>query len=117
MLVGNMMLSAFEQCRGYQPSLYGLHRCFVTPERVASHDQIAARRALSRVCSEWNVTMVSCSELSPGTESFFYFADDVKKDVSRWRIVYIADTDDNFATVRRNRDGRGRGLKIALEDI
>jgi hypothetical protein len=30
MLVGNKMLSAFEQCRGYQPSLCGLHRCFVT---------------------------------------------------------------------------------------
>jgi hypothetical protein len=26
MLVGNKMLSAFEQCRGYQPSLCGLHR-------------------------------------------------------------------------------------------
>jgi hypothetical protein len=34
MLVGNKMLSAFEQGRGYQPSLCGLHRCFVTPERV-----------------------------------------------------------------------------------
>jgi hypothetical protein len=61
--------------------------------------------------------VLSCSELSPGTEILFYFRDVVKKDVSRWRIGYIADADDNFAAVRRNRDGRGRGLKIALENI
>jgi hypothetical protein len=40
MLVGNKMLSAFEQCRGYRPSLCGLHRCMVTPERVAAHDEM-----------------------------------------------------------------------------
>jgi hypothetical protein len=117
MLVGNKMLSAFEQCRRYQPSLCGLHRCFVTPERVAAHDEIVARRALSRACSKRNVSVLSCSELSPGTEILFYFKDVVKKDVSRWQIGYIADAGDNFATIRRNRDGRGRGLKIALEDI
>jgi hypothetical protein len=33
------------------------------------------------------------------------------------KIGYIADADDTFATVRRNRNGRGRGLKITLEDI
>jgi hypothetical protein len=47
----------------------------------------------------------------------FYFKDVIKKDVSRWQIGYIADAGDNFATIRRNRDGRGRGLKIALDDI
>jgi hypothetical protein len=61
--------------------------------------------------------VLSCSELSPGTKFLFYFKDVVKKDVSRWKIDYIADAGDNFATIRRNRDGRGRGLKIALEDI
>jgi hypothetical protein len=111
------MLSAFEQCRGYQPSLCGLHRCFVTPERVAAHDEMVARRVLSRACSKRNVNVLSCSELSPGTENLFYFKDVVKKDVSRWQIGYIADVGDNFATIRRNRDGRGRGLNIALEDI
>jgi hypothetical protein len=30
MLVGTDMLSAFEHCRGYQTSLCGQHRCFVT---------------------------------------------------------------------------------------
>jgi hypothetical protein len=47
----------------------------------------------------------------------FYFKDFVKKNVSRWQIGYIADAGDNFATIRRNRDGRGRGLKIAIEFI
>jgi hypothetical protein len=47
----------------------------------------------------------------------FFFKDVVKKDVSLWQIGNIADAGDNFATIRRNRDGRGRGLKIALEDI
>jgi hypothetical protein len=61
--------------------------------------------------------VLSCSELSPGTKTLFYFKDVVKKDVSRWQIGYIADAGDNFATIRQNRDGRGRGLKIALEDI
>jgi hypothetical protein len=55
--------------------------------------------------------------LSPGTKILLYFKDVVKKDVSRWQIGYIADAGDNFATIRRNRDGRERGLKIALEDI
>jgi hypothetical protein len=55
--------------------------------------------------------------LAPGTDFFIYFKNIVKKDVSRWNIGYIADADDNFATVRRKRDGRGRGLKIALEYI
>jgi hypothetical protein len=40
-----------------------------------------------------------------------------KNDVSRWQIGYIADADDNFATIRRNRDCRDRGLKISLDDI
>jgi hypothetical protein len=61
--------------------------------------------------------VLSCSGLSPGTNILFYFKDVVKKDVSRRQIGYIADAGDNFATIRRNRDGRGRGLKIALEDI
>jgi hypothetical protein len=117
MLVGNKMLSVFEQRRGYQPSLCGLHRCSVTPERVAAHDEMVARRALSRACSKRNVNVLSCSELSPGTKILFYFKDVVKKDVSRWQIGYSADAGDNVATIRRNRDGRGRGLKIALEDI
>jgi hypothetical protein len=43
--VGNKMFSAFEQCRGYQLSLCGIHRCSVTPERVAAHDEMVARRA------------------------------------------------------------------------
>jgi hypothetical protein len=47
----------------------------------------------------------------------FNFKDVVKKDVSRWQIGYIDDAGDNCATIRRNRDGRGRGLEIALEDI
>jgi hypothetical protein len=113
MLVGNKMLSAFEQCRGYQPSMCGLHRCFVTPERVAAHDEMVARRALSRACSKRNVNVLSCSKLSPGTETLFYFKDVVKMDVSRWQIGYIAVAGDNFATIRRNRDGRGRGLKLS----
>jgi hypothetical protein len=117
MLVGNKMLSAFEQCRGYQPFLCGLHRCFVTPERVAAHDETVARRALSRACSKRNVNVLSYSELWPGTEILFYFKDVVKKNFSRWKNGYTADAGDNFATIRRNRDGRGRGLKIALEDI
>jgi hypothetical protein len=83
MLVGNKMLSAFEQCRGYQPSLCGLHSCFVTPERVAAHEEMVARRALSRACSKRIVNVLSCSELSPGTKILFYFKDIVKKDVSR----------------------------------
>jgi hypothetical protein len=116
-LVGNKMLSAFEQCRGYQPSLCGLHRSFVTPERVAAHVEMVARTALSRACSERKVNVLSCSELWPGTKTLFYFKDVVKKDVSRWKPGYIADACDNFATIRRNRDGRGRGLKISLEDI
>jgi hypothetical protein len=111
------MLSAFEQCREYQPSLCGLHRCFVTPERVATHDEMVARRALSRAYSKRNVNVLSCSELSPGTKILFYFKDVVKKDVSQWQIGYISDAGDNFATIRQNKDGRGRGLKIALEDI
>jgi hypothetical protein len=106
------MLSGFEQCRGYQPSLCGLHRCFVTPKRVAAHDEMVVRRALSRACSKLNVNVLSCSELSPGTKILFYF-----KDVLRWQIGNIADAGDKFATIRRNRDGLGRGLKIALEDI
>jgi hypothetical protein len=61
--------------------------------------------------------VLSCSELSPGTEILFYFKDVVKMDVSRWQNGYIADAGDNFAIIRRKRDGRGRGLKIALEDI
>jgi hypothetical protein len=61
--------------------------------------------------------VLSCSELSPGTKILFYFKDIVQKDVSRWQIGYIADASDNFVTIRRNRDDRGRGLKIALEDI
>jgi hypothetical protein len=117
MLVSKKMLSAFEHCRGYQPSLCGLHRDFVTPGRVAAHDEMVARRALPRACSKRNVNELSCSELSPGTEILFYFKDIVKKDVLRWQIGYIADRDDNFATIRRNGDGRGCGLKIALEDI
>jgi hypothetical protein len=91
MLVDNKLLSAFEQCRGYQPSLCGLHRSFATPERVAAHDEMIVRRAFSRACSKWNVNVLSCSELSPGTEILFYFNDVVKKDVSRWQIGYIAD--------------------------
>jgi hypothetical protein len=75
---------------------------------------MVARRALSRACSKRNVNVLSCSELSPGTEILFYFMDVVKKDVSRWQTGYIADAEDNFATVRRNRDGRGRGPKIPL---
>jgi hypothetical protein len=47
----------------------------------------------------------------------FYLKDVVKKDVSRWQIGYIADAGGNFATIRRNRDGQGRGLKIALEYV
>jgi hypothetical protein len=78
---------------------------------------MVARRALSRACSKRNVNVLSCGELSPGTKILFYVKDVVKKDVSRWQIGYIADAGDNFATIRRNRDGRGRGLKIALEDI
>jgi hypothetical protein len=117
MLVGNKMLSAIEQCRGYQPSLCGLHSCFVTLESVAAHDEMVARRVLSHARSKRNVNVLSCNELSPGTKILFYFKDVVKKDVSRWQIGYIADADDNFATVRRNRDVRSRGLKIALEDI
>jgi hypothetical protein len=89
MLVANNMLSAFEQCRGYQPSLCGLHRFFVTPERVAAHDEMVARRALSRACSKRNVNMLSCSELSPETKFLFYIKDLVKKDDSRWQIGYI----------------------------
>jgi hypothetical protein len=73
-----------------------------------------ARRTLSRTCSKRNVNVLSCSELSPGTKILFCFKDVIKKNVSRCQIGYIAD---NFATIRRNRDGRGRGLKIALEDI
>jgi hypothetical protein len=49
MLVGNKMISAFEQCREYQPSLCGLHRCFVTPERLAAHDEMVARSFVARV--------------------------------------------------------------------
>jgi hypothetical protein len=117
MFVGNKMLSAFEQGRGYQPSLCGLHKCFVTPERVATHDEMVARRALLRACGKQDVNVLSCSELSPGTINLFFFKDVVKKNVSRWQNGYIADASDNFATIGRNRDGRGRGLKIALEDI
>jgi hypothetical protein len=83
MLVGNKMLSAFEQCRGYQPSLCGLHRCFVTPERVTAHDAMVARRAFSRACSEQNVNVLSCSELSPGTKILSYFKDVVQKGTFR----------------------------------
>jgi hypothetical protein len=97
--------------------LCGLHICFVTPERVAAHDEMVARRAFSRACSKRNVNVLSCSELSPGTEILFYVKDAVKKDVLRWQIYYIADAGDNFATIGRNRDGRGRGLKIAHKDI
>jgi hypothetical protein len=97
MLVGNKMLSAFEQCRGYQPSLCGLHRCFVTPERVAAHHEMVARRALSHACSKRDVNVLLCSKLSPGTKSLLYIKDFVKKDVSRWQIGYIADAGDNFA--------------------
>jgi hypothetical protein len=103
--VGNKMISSFEQRRGYQPSLCGLHRCLVTPERVAAHDEMVARRALSRARSKRNVNVLSCSELLPGTKTLFHIKDVVKKDVSRWQIGYIADTGDNFATIRRNRDG------------
>jgi hypothetical protein len=78
---------------------------------------MVARRALLGACSKRNVNVLSCSELSPGTKILFYFKDVVKKGVSQWQIGYIADAGDNFATIRRNRDGRGRGLKIALEDI
>jgi hypothetical protein len=116
MLEGNKMLSAFEQCRGYQPSLCSLHRCFVTPERVAALDEMVARRGFSRACSKRNVNVLSCSELSPGTGILFYIKDIVKKDVSWWQIGSIADAGDNFAAIRRNRDGRGCGLKIPLED-
>jgi hypothetical protein len=100
MLVGNKMLSAFEQCRGYQPSLCVLDRCFVTPERIAAHDKRVVPRALSRACSKQNVNVLSCSELSPGTEILFYFKNVVKKDVSRWQIGYTADAGDIFATIR-----------------
>jgi hypothetical protein len=116
MLVGNKVLSAFEQCRGYQPSLCDLNICFVTPERVAAHDEMVARRALSRACSKRNVNVLSCSELSPGTEILFYFKDVVKNDVSRWQIGKLL-TRATILQIRRNRDGRGRGLKIALEHI
>jgi hypothetical protein len=75
MLVGNKMLSAFEQCRGYKPSLCGLHRCFVTLESLAALDEMVARRALSRACSKRNVNVLSCSELSPGSKILFYFKD------------------------------------------
>jgi hypothetical protein len=51
MHMGNKILSAFEQFRGNQPSLFDLHRCFVAPERVASHEETVARRALPRTCS------------------------------------------------------------------
>jgi hypothetical protein len=117
MLVGNKLLSAFEQCKGYQPLFCGLHRCFATPERVAAHEGMVASKALSCACSKQNVNVLSCSELSPGTEILFYFKDGVKKDVSRWQIGYIADAGDNIATIRRNRDGRGRGSNVSLEDI
>jgi hypothetical protein len=33
------------------------------------------------------------------------------------QIGYISEADNSFATVRRNRDGRGHGLEIGLEDI
>jgi hypothetical protein len=98
MLVGNKMLSAFEQCRGYQPYFCGLHKCFVTPERVAAHDEMVARRALSRACSKRNVNVLSCSELSPGTKILFYFKDVVTKDVSRWQLVILL----TWATILRN---------------
>jgi hypothetical protein len=111
------MLSAFEQCRGYQPSLCGLHRCLVTPECVAEHDEMVARRALSRACSKRNVNVLSCSELSSGTDVLFYFKDVVNKDMSRCQLGYIADAGENSATIRRNTNSRGQGLKIALEDI
>jgi hypothetical protein len=87
------------------------------PERVAAHDEMVARRALSRACIKRNINVLSCSELSPRTKILFNFKDVVKKDVSRWQIGHIADAGDNFATIRRNRDGRGRGLKLALENI
>jgi hypothetical protein len=81
MFVSNKMLSAFEPCKGYQPSLCGLHRCFDTPERVIAHEELGARRALSRASSKRNVNVLSCSELSPRTEfcsTLFYFKDVVK---------------------------------------
>jgi hypothetical protein len=96
MHVGNRMLPAFDQSRGYQPSLCGLHRCFVTLEGVAAHDEMVARRALSRACSKRNVNVLSICELSPGTDFLFYFKDIVKNDVSRWQIGYIADAGDFF---------------------
>jgi hypothetical protein len=76
-----------------------------------------AARALLRACSKRNVNVPSCSKLSQGTEILFYFKDVVKQDVFRWQIDCIADAGDNFATIRQNRDGRGRRLKIAPEDI
>jgi hypothetical protein len=71
------------------PSLCRLHRCFVTPERVAAHEEMVARRALSRACSKRNVNVLSCSELSPGTLFLFYFKDVVKKDVSRGKMAIL----------------------------
>jgi hypothetical protein len=56
----NKMLSAFEQSRGYQPPLCGLHIFFFTPELVAVHDELAARRALARACSKRNFNVLSC---------------------------------------------------------
>jgi hypothetical protein len=68
MLVGSKKLSAFDQCRGHQPSLSGLHRFFATTERVAANEEMVAHRALSRACRKRNVNVLSCSELAPGTE-------------------------------------------------
>jgi hypothetical protein len=89
LLVGNKMLSAFEQWRGYQPYLCGLQRCFVTPERDAANDEMVARRALSRACSKRNVNVKSCSELSLGTEILFYFKDFVEKNVRGGKLVLL----------------------------
>jgi hypothetical protein len=118
MLVSNKMLSAFEQCRGYTNHPCAAYTDASLPQKVLLHmTRWLHVELLSRACSKRNVNVLSCSELSPGHEILFYFKDVVNKDVSRWQIGYISDAGDNFAAIRRSREGRGRGLKIALKDI
>jgi hypothetical protein len=52
-----------------------------------------------------------------GNSLFVLFQGRCQKGRFAWQNGYIADAGDNFATIRRNRDERGRGLKIVLEDI
>lgn len=113
-LYGGKPLSAFEQVRGYTPSLAGLPQLPVSPVLFDAHIKQTARRAIQRLLKDKPDALPESHLFPPNTPVYFFIRG---PKFGKWHEGFVKSASQHIVEVSSRQDHRGTPHKVAYEDI